>query len=722
MALVWSVHALVVMLEWCFEIDLLDSPAAGSLGRSLREVQAALTEPWLMTVLPIAAVLAAYNGLVRRRIAETLGEALLMGAMMVGGMSVILDPSGTVGALGRWANQASLGTLAVTASGAPNNTGQALGNSMGTVFAAVIETPWCYLEFGDVGWCREPTRLDSALRIAGLKIASREQLLAACQSDPARAAVCASPDSVPASSLRHSARLLREARSNGSVFLALPANGPARNSINEDSSLLRTLCQSSDATACRGPTAAEAEFRTNSGTWPRVGGLLLIVAGVLGMLLLLGFIALRLLASALLALVYLLLAPAMVLAPAFGQAGRGAFRAWMTRLLGAVVSKLVYSFVLGVVLAVMTVLVGLQALGWWTQWLLMSAFWWGVFVHRHQALGLLAGATTPAGRAPVGSGARRVTNALSSRRMATGVARWTRARVSKPAADVHQRELGARAGRQRARVVADEQVRRTLQQEYAGARSQAAAAPEAQARLASLRGQLKRVRAQRELAGARGDSRGAAKLDTRGARLAGQISDEEQALSRAQRAVAAGERTHRRAGVTHTPEQHEQRARLLDAQAALPAAGRRGANGERRDYAALAGLAGHSRDEYERLDPVSGRAARLQIDRELAVRRELGSAAADLSDRHRSSAAGSRRQQSRITRQAGNEFDRVLDDRLRAKGGRPPAARAAHGARGNRGGRSDGAASDPARGESRVMDDAREVAARRKRQLGWNRR
>ena len=36
MALVWAVHALLVMLEWCFTIDLLDSSAAGGLGSGLR--------------------------------------------------------------------------------------------------------------------------------------------------------------------------------------------------------------------------------------------------------------------------------------------------------------------------------------------------------------------------------------------------------------------------------------------------------------------------------------------------------------------------------------------------------------------------------------------------------------------------------------------------------------------------------------------------------------
>ena len=104
------------------------------------------------------------------------------------------------------------------------------------------------------------------------------------------------------------------------------------------------------ATECRGPAAAEAEFRTQGATTPRIAGLLLIAIGAAGDDLLLGFIALHLLGAEILSLFYLLLAPAAVLAPALGDGGRTAFRTWGTRLVGAVCSKLVFSFLLGVVL------------------------------------------------------------------------------------------------------------------------------------------------------------------------------------------------------------------------------------------------------------------------------------------------------------------------------------------------------------------------------------
>jgi len=720
MALVWAVHALVVMLEWCFTIDLLDGATAIGVGRGLRQMQAAFTEPWLPIALATASVLVLYHGLIRRRVADTLGEALLMGAMMLGGIWVITDPTGTVGALGEWANQASLGTLAVTTRGSPVGAGRALGSSLETVFASAIEAPWCYLEFGDVDWCRKPSRLDPGLRAAGLTIAAREVAQAACQPSLALLGQCTVPSSAQAKALEHSAELLRDARSNGALFLALPANGPARNSINEQGSLLRTLCQSSEVTNCRGPTAAQAEFRTNGGTWPRLGGLLLIAAGLLGMLLLLGFVALRLLAAAIFSLLYLLLAPAMVLAPAFGEGGRALFRRWAVQLLGAVVSKLVFSFLLGALFAVLAILSDLNALGWWTQWLLMSSFWWGAYTRRHQALGAAGGAVTERGSASEHarrrSVVRRMSDVLETPRRGIAVARWAKARLSKQAPDGQGRKL-ARVGHERARAGMDEQVMRTLEGEQRDASAQAQDAPEVNRRLADRRAQLERLGRERANALAHGDTRRAAELGHRGERVKGEIEREQEALNRARRVASAGERALRGTGQAHTRTHREEQDRFLDAQAALPGGALARQAGERRDYAALSELAGYGREEYERLDPRRQRAARLEIDRELALRRELTETA-------RSFAGGDApRLGRRERRRADRKFDSALQKRMRDGGHGMPASRSERSAldswleagRAESRSMSDRPSAAP---ESSVMRDAREVAARRKRQLG----
>ena len=695
--LVAVVRGVIVMLDWCFTIDVLNSPAMSGMARGLRETQATFTQPWMAIVLAIASVLALYHGLIRRRVAETVAETLLMMAMMAGGLWVIMNPTGTVGALGEWANEASLGTLGAVMTGSPDHPERTLADSARNVFSAAIDDPWCYLEFGDVSWCSDPGRLDPQLRAAALRIAAEGK---------------DAPGQSP--------MLLAGARTNGELFLALPANEVARNGINTEGSLFNVLCGGIKE-PCRSPTANQAEFRTQSGTGARVIGLLFISFGVLGMLLLLGFIALRLLGAAIMSLLYLLLTPAAVLAPALGEGGRAAFRMWATRLLGAVTSKLLFSFLLGAVLMAERVLSKVHVFGWLPQWLLISSLWWMSFVHRHKALDFARGERG----AQHHSIARRAREALDTPRSVLRHAGQARRKLARPAPSVEQRTKRAQAGGEHVQKLADAQVGHSLESEYREARAQVEAGPETQARVSGMRAQLSRVQNKRADASAAGETRKEAKLGARERRIAGEIAREDESLRQARRIVTDGERAERKTGQTHTREQREERARFLDAQAALPAAARAGSSGERRDYAALAGLAGHGRGEYERLDPRDQREARAQIDRELAMRKELGGAAADMA-----AGAGSGSVGRRDKRKAGKELDRALGERLHPEGHHRPSAsggdsrldawkrEGASAAAGT----SAAARSHAQRRGSPVLDDAREVAARRKRQLGRDRR
>ena len=661
-ALVWVVHAVCVMLEWCFTLDLLDSSATSGLGASLRSMQRALTEPWLASVLAIACVVVLYDGLVRRRVAETLGEALMMAAMIAAGMWAIADPTGTVGALSQWANQASLGTLAVTARGEPRGAARTLAESMQTVFASAIEAPWCYLEFGNVAWCRDTAQLDPALRTAGLKIAASELSAAGCSGTSAGHPACANAGGAQAAAAEHSAELLREARSNGAIFLALPPNGPARNSINEEGSLLRTLCGSSEATNCRGATAAEAEFRTGGGTMPRLTGLVLIAVGALGMILLLSFIGLRLLGAAIFSLLLLLLAPGVVLAPALGEGGRAIFRRWLVRLLGAVVSKLLFSFLLGVVLAVLAILASLQALGWWTQWLLMSAFWWGAFLRRHQALGLAEGVVgeRSSRAAPIRrSLAGRLNDVLDTRK-GWAAARWAYAK-SRGREGRHvdgEGEAGTPARRPNGSPPRSpgggwpEPRRQEPGPETAAARGEDHAH--------AAREQLERVQRARAIAVARGDGRRAAELQVRADRVQEAARSTRRASDARSHRDAAGVERGAGAG-THPGSRdraHDQRARTAPSSV---------------DAAAMR-------------DPRRPRAARLEIEREIALREQAG----ERFDPTPSTGA---------LRRDGAPEDEQRPPRAPTSRHPPPSPRT------------------PA-GDSSVMRDAREVAAGRKRQLG----
>jgi hypothetical protein len=372
--LVWAVHALLVGIEWAFTIDLLRSSAMGSVAGALRGAERTFTHPLVALALVFASLALAWRGLVRREHAASIGEGLAVLAMIGAGLFMLFDPLGTVGELSRFADAASIETLGAVAGGTTMGPDRTLANGSAELFEATVLGPWCFMEFGNVAWCEERRQLDPSLAAAAAKLASHDEAEAA-KSGARRS-----------SGLRDIARLLRAARTNGAIFLAAPANGPARNSGKSSSSLLHAICDGPSATQCRGATASEAEFRTSGFTVDRLVGLALIGVGALGMVLLLGFVLVRLLGAAVLSLLFLLLAPGAVLLPAFGERGRGAFRDWLGRLLGAIVAKLLWSFVLGTLFVAMKVILLLGGFGWWVQWLLMAVLWWGAYQQRHRLL------------------------------------------------------------------------------------------------------------------------------------------------------------------------------------------------------------------------------------------------------------------------------------------------------------------------------------------------
>jgi hypothetical protein len=313
----------------------------------------------------------------------------------------------------------------------------------------------------------------------------------------------------------------------------------------------------------------------------------------------------------------------------------------------------------------------------------MSAFWWGAFLHRHQAFGIAGDAL--GGRGTVEhrprSLVRKMSGALSTPSKGVAIARKLRERRTGTAPDGQPRADKQTAG-ELAGARLDEQTQRMLDSGRREASGRAEAAPEVRQRLADRNAQLERLGRERTNALAAGDTRRAAELAHRKQRVSGEIAHEREALSAAQRAVRESERAQRRTGEPHTRDQRDAQSRFLDAQMALASGVQARPGEQRRDYASLAGLAGYGREEYERLGAGSQRAARLEIDRELTLRRELSeTAAAPVRD---AVEIGGRER-----REAARSFDE------------PAWLRAAE--------------------RSSVMRDAHEVAARRKRQLGKGR-
>ncbi|HEY7933506.1 MAG TPA: hypothetical protein VID48_06740, partial [Solirubrobacteraceae bacterium] len=94
----------------------------------------------------------------------------------------------------------------------------------------------------------------------------------------------------------------------------------------------------------------------SSGLVQRCLVLILTVLALVGVLLVLMWLALHLVSQALLGFVLLFATPVMMLAPAFGAAGRKAFGGWAKTLFGAIASKAFYAAFLGVFVLALTAL------------------------------------------------------------------------------------------------------------------------------------------------------------------------------------------------------------------------------------------------------------------------------------------------------------------------------------------------------------------------------
>jgi hypothetical protein len=231
------------------------------------------------------------------------------------------------------------------------------------------------------------------------------------------------------------------------------------------------------------------------------------------------------------------------------------------------------------------------------------------------------------------------------------------------------------------------------------------------------RARLARVQAQHAAASAAGDRRRAVSLASRERRLQDAIDRERSEIAAARQLAgrpAAGDQPASGAaggardgaaradtGAERFAASADSRARFLDAQAALPSAleAHRSRTRERRDYAALAGLAGYGPRAFAQLAERERREARITIDRELALRRD---SRLSFSAR-RGGVAGQGSTASRPRARRGDQSSLERAHRTPPRGA--PAVRP---------GRATAS-------ESSVMQDAREVEAGRKRQLGYDR-
>ncbi|MTD47461.1 hypothetical protein GKE82_24980 [Conexibacter sp. W3-3-2] len=217
---------------------------------------------------------------------------------------------------------------------------------------------------------------------------------------------------------------VRAARTNLELFTAWPVGAGARNSINDEDSLLRVMCGADDTEKCEGPMARFAEFRTESGTWDRMVGLIVVLVPMVPLWVILAVTAVLMMAAQVMVVirtVQLLFVAALSTA---GKAGTERVVSYAGELLGDLLAAFKHAAFLALVLVVWRLFsaeVGTGAIGQWmvlavalVVLLIKREALWGFARNRPQQNAGAALATRMAAAWAVRSAARSATGGASA--------------------------------------------------------------------------------------------------------------------------------------------------------------------------------------------------------------------------------------------------------------------------------------------------------------------
>jgi hypothetical protein len=620
MVLVKVIQAAILAVSMAFGLDLFGSDRTGQVPHALQTAESFFTLPWLPFAFAVGALWALARLWVAREEGRAIGELAVMVAIMIGGLIVISDPQGTAGWFDHLSNQAAMGTLAAFSD---NNAGQPNGgyaNATAGLWQETVEKPWCAMEFGNVDWCMSPLdaqtkqwRSDvlahSTQADSGGELATTTAILTAQACAKALAA-----HEVPAGSpclvSQQEALRLEDARTNGELWLAFPANDDARNGLNDSWTLYHHLV------AAR-PDLAQT--RGSGGAGERLWTLALTGVGMFFFLLLLLYVALNLLLASVFFVVLLALTPLMTLLGAFGDRGRAACLRWLGWAAGALAAKLIYALYLGVLLLAAK-LVDALATGWMNEWILFAALWALAFFYRSKLLGLFtADAHHEHHRglqaAVAGGGALAMTRAVGSR----AVAQPTRRTMNRGRDAVQERRYltsrNADEDRRRTEIEqqrasgqhADHQLERRslamLDAHYERARETLGRRPELAERAQLARSEGDRLQAQRLR---QGDSAPAGADELAAFSRASETEGE---LHAAERFVHGAQEHERLTGQRYTPRQVQDARHALEQEL--------GTHAEHRDYEQLSYRLDGGREAWKQAEEPERERLRGEIDQQI---------------------------------------------------------------------------------------------------------
>jgi hypothetical protein len=390
MAMLFVLNLVLTLLGWALSLaPFSDNQVMASMSAGLERFYLVFTSPWLVAAMVAIGAWAVWRGLVQRQVASGVAGAAASVALMGLALWVLHEPRTTVGTAAGFANAAAQEVIAAPQRGSLSDPSASYANSVARAWDSMTLPGFAALNFSDLGWALsapDPRLLATADKTACLDNAYLGQMPRSW----ARLVLAAflSGDSIDCSKVLPA---LPAPRTNAEIWLRNSPGSPARNSLWEEFS-------------GEYPYSGYLAIQGGGGAWTRLPLVILISLGLLGGIALLAWLSIRIFVQTAVAFVLVLSAPLALFLPAFGERGRAAFMHWGGTLLGALLSKLVYAALLSVALFGTTVISEAvpTGAGAFMAFLVMSAFWWSLFLKRNDILSFISVADDEGGSGTLG--------------------------------------------------------------------------------------------------------------------------------------------------------------------------------------------------------------------------------------------------------------------------------------------------------------------------------
>jgi hypothetical protein len=405
--MIWLITAfisylVITLFAFAYSLDLVNgngAPGSGALAPVSQAVQniyrGTFGQPWLIAAVSAVSLWAMWRAIVQRQYTQTAAQLAASLAYVVLSIGIVTQPQATIAPVSKYSNEVSTSLLSLSTQGKLTGESAAKQAASSQLFTLLVLQPWTVLEFGGTEHCTAP-KGSKAVSVPVRPLAS----------------TTATEDAL-AGRLEHETELSAEGGKtcvNNQIkyaphFLQFPFQSKERNAEHEAlehgsaSDLPEADPAKHDGSYKLGPTdEPAAEAMGKGGQSQRLLLAPLILAGSLGVWLLLAAFGVGMLRAALLLLLNLALAPFVLVLAVFPGRGHALFRNWLSRLAGYLLRKVVYSAILAVLLAVSAALTdATSSLGWLMAFGLQALLMWSVFLQRDRIAGEFLTATAGPG-------------------------------------------------------------------------------------------------------------------------------------------------------------------------------------------------------------------------------------------------------------------------------------------------------------------------------------